>query len=108
MFQLIGSVSQQVESLQRCQSLEEVHRLHDAGDHQRVVTLLLQTFTHKGGSNKLQGEVTDRMEQLVLLQESLLKLEEYKVGLKFARVQFGSRWIYFRVSLLARVDLGNI
>lgn len=72
----LGEVRKQKESLERCQSLEEVHRLHDTGEHDKVVELLLQTFTLKQG--KLQEDV-DRMEQLIMLQESLHVLKDYKV-----------------------------
>ena len=34
-------VRKQLDSLRRCQSLEEVQRLHEAGEHEKVVQLLL-------------------------------------------------------------------
>ena len=34
-------MKKQLDSLRRCQSLEEVQKLHEAGDHKKVVELLL-------------------------------------------------------------------
>ena len=36
-----GEVKKQLDSLRRCQSLEEVQKLHEAGEHEKVVELLL-------------------------------------------------------------------
>ena len=64
-------------SLRRFQSLEEIHRLYEAGDHQRVVSLLQQTFHKDAGQ---LTESSERHEQLQLLQECLTELEDWKVG----------------------------
>ncbi len=38
-------VKKQIDSLRRCQNLEEVTRLHEKGSHETVVNLLLETFS---------------------------------------------------------------
>lgn len=49
----IGNVQQQLESLQRCQSLEEVQRLYEHGDYAAVVDLLILTFNQPRTSRKV-------------------------------------------------------
>ncbi|GIY38511.1 calcineurin-binding protein cabin-1 [Caerostris extrusa] len=73
-------VQQQLESLQRCQSLEEVQRLYEHGDYTAVVNLLILTFNQPSRTKRkqpLEG-VPERHAQLLFLQNSLLKLERYK------------------------------
>ena len=84
-------MKKQLESLQRCQSLEEVHRLYESGKHSTVVELLLLTFRqqqqapdkHGGGGGKLfqmkKGSLPERHAQLKLLQDSLLNMQDYEV-----------------------------
>ncbi len=69
-------VQNRIDSLRRCQSVEEVQRLYEEGEYREVVTLLLQTFS-QGSSPGLP--VQERHAQLLLLQDSQLKLEDYKV-----------------------------
>ncbi|CAH1273708.1 CABIN1 [Branchiostoma lanceolatum] len=73
------TVQKQLESLQRCKSLEEVQRLYEAGNYQQVVEVLLPTLRqvpYKEG--KVVEGVTERPSQLLLLQESLLRLSNYE------------------------------
>ncbi|XP_019641874.1 PREDICTED: calcineurin-binding protein cabin-1-like isoform X1 [Branchiostoma belcheri] len=73
------TVQKQLESLQRCKSLEEVQRLYEAGSYQLVVEVLLPTLKqapYKEG--KVVEGVTERPSQLLLLQESLLRLSNYE------------------------------
>lgn len=71
-------VQEQLESLQRCQSLEEVHRLFELGRFKVVADLLIQTFK-RPRSRKLHAKtnIPERHAQLILLQESLWNLKDY-------------------------------
>ncbi|XP_055949732.1 calcineurin-binding protein cabin-1-like isoform X2 [Argiope bruennichi] len=82
-------VQQQLESLQRCQSLEEVQRLYEHGDYNAVVNLLILTFNQPRTKRKqsLDG-VPERHAQLLLLQNSLLKLERYRDCVFWSEVSF--------------------
>ncbi|GBN00302.1 Calcineurin-binding protein cabin-1 [Araneus ventricosus] len=82
-------VQQQLESLQRCQSLEEVQRLYEHGDYNAVVNLLILTFNTPRTKRKqsLDG-VPERHAQLLLLQNSLLKLERYRDCVYWSEVSF--------------------
>ncbi|XP_013404378.1 calcineurin-binding protein cabin-1 [Lingula anatina] len=72
-----GNVNKQLESLQRCQSLEEVQKLYEKGSYERVVDLLLQTFSQS--KEKVTGlVVAERHLQLLLLLDSLIKLKDFK------------------------------
>ena len=76
----LGVLEKQIETLYRCQSLEEVQRLYDSSKYAQVVDLLLQTFS--GGSARYkafrQGS-QERHTQLKLLQDSLLHLQDFQV-----------------------------
>ncbi|GFQ82744.1 calcineurin-binding protein cabin-1 [Trichonephila clavata] len=82
-------VQQQLESLQRCQSLEEVQRLYEHSDYEAVVNLLILTFNQPRTKRKqsLEG-VPERHAQLLLLQNSLLKLERYRECVYWSEVSF--------------------
>ena len=86
MFSVTEKIEQQKKSLERCQSLEEVQRLHEAEDYKRVVHLLLPTVLQPsmGASGKAMSEtstaVPERRAQLELLNEALIKLEDYSVS----------------------------
>lgn len=73
-------VQEQLESLQRCQSLEEVHRLFELGRYKVVADLLIQTFkkpASRGRKLHAKANIPERHAQLILLQESLWKLKDY-------------------------------
>ncbi|CAN7999066.1 unnamed protein product [Ixodes hexagonus] len=79
-------VQEQLESLQRCQSLEEVHRLFEQGRFQVVADLLIQTFkkpASKGRKLHAKANIPERHAQLILLQESLWNLKDYQSCLKW-------------------------
>ncbi|KAG8195575.1 hypothetical protein JTE90_002197 [Oedothorax gibbosus] len=82
-------VNRQLESLQRCQSLEEVQRLYEQGDYAAVVNLLIPTFNQPTTKRKhsLEG-VPERHAQLLLLQNSLWRLERYKECVHWSEVSF--------------------
>lgn len=73
-------VQEQLESLQRCQSLEEVHRLYELGRYKVVADLLIQTFkkpASRGRKLHAKANIPERHAQLILLQESLWNLKDY-------------------------------
>jgi len=72
-----ASVRQQLTSLQQCQSLDEVCRLADSGEHSRVVDLLLPLFD----VDKLFdiAATSDRCARSLLLIESFLSLKNFQV-----------------------------
>ncbi|KAI0212985.1 Calcineurin-binding protein cabin-1 [Lamellibrachia satsuma] len=81
----LEEVRKQLDSLHRCQSLEEVQKLHEAGDHEQVVELLLSAQQKNKG---VPGVLPERPAQLLLLQDSLLKLNDYKRCLLWGEVAF--------------------
>jgi len=72
----IASATLLLDSIRKCQSLDEVYRLSDAGDHQRVVSLLLPFFNDHKSVDVTQ---TDRSEQLLLLMDSLIQINDPRV-----------------------------
>ena len=72
----VESVRKYLDSVRCCQSLEEVQKLSDNGDHEKVVDLLLDSFNLNKDLNIGQVE---RQEQIILLQKSLHSLKDYKV-----------------------------
>ncbi|XP_071040839.1 calcineurin-binding protein cabin-1 isoform X2 [Parasteatoda tepidariorum] len=84
-----SNVQQQLESLQRCQSLEEVQRLYEHKDYTAVVDLLVLSFNQPRTKRKqnLDG-VPERHAQLLLLQNSLWNLERYKECVYWSEVSF--------------------
>lgn len=83
-------VREQLELLQRCQSLEEVHKLFDKGDFQAVIDLLIPTFRQAQTRRKVSndGNIPERYAQLCLLQDSLWKLNNYQECLNWGEVAF--------------------
>uniref|UniRef100_A0A8C4NFU0 Calcineurin binding protein 1 n=1 Tax=Eptatretus burgeri TaxID=7764 RepID=A0A8C4NFU0_EPTBU len=83
-----------LQSLERCQSLEEVQRLFEAKDYSSVVSLLQPTLTSGAGSGggtiagvsqptqspkstSFSAAIPERPAQLLLLQNSLLRLKDF-------------------------------
>ena len=68
---------QQLSSLRQCQSLDEVYRLADGGEHSRVIDLLLPLFD----VNKLfdMSAASDRYARSLLLIESFFSLKNFEV-----------------------------
>ncbi|XP_067269100.1 calcineurin-binding protein cabin-1 isoform X2 [Pseudorasbora parva] len=78
----IEEIEKKLKSLERCQSLEEIQRLFDAGDYQSVVRLLQPTLSFGHGSARLKpldyiSSAPERPAQLLLLQSSLLRLKDF-------------------------------
>uniref|UniRef100_A0A8B9IY50 Calcineurin-binding protein cabin-1 n=1 Tax=Amazona collaria TaxID=241587 RepID=A0A8B9IY50_9PSIT len=78
----LEEIEKNLKSLERCQSLEEIQRLYEAGDYNAVVHLFRPTLCFNGYGRAKHLEfvtsIPERPAQLLLLQESLLKLEDYK------------------------------
>ncbi|XP_015763214.1 PREDICTED: calcineurin-binding protein cabin-1-like [Acropora digitifera] len=85
----LDQVQKKLESLQRCQSLEEVHRLYESGLYDDVVQLLMPTLYQpqpKTKASELGMSIPERPAQLLLLQDSLLKLKDYEQCLTCSEV----------------------
>ncbi|XP_028566665.2 calcineurin-binding protein cabin-1 isoform X2 [Podarcis muralis] len=78
----LEEIEKNLKSLERCQSLEEIQRLYEAGDYKAVVRLLRPTlcFSGYGRTKHLEFVISipERPAQLLLLQDSLLKLQDYR------------------------------
>nr|XP_056715006.1 calcineurin-binding protein cabin-1 [Euleptes europaea] len=78
----LEEIDKKLKSLERCQSLEEIQRLYEAGDYAAVVQLLRPTlcFSGHGRTKHLEFVISipERPAQLLLLQDSLLKLKDYR------------------------------
>ncbi|XP_063000055.1 calcineurin-binding protein cabin-1 isoform X2 [Elgaria multicarinata webbii] len=78
----VEEIDKNLKSLERCQSLEEIQRLHEAGDYKAVVRLLHPTLCFNGYGRTKHLEfvisIPERPAQLLLLQDSLLKLKDYR------------------------------
>ena len=72
----VASVTSLLDSIRKCQSLDEVFELSDAGDHRRVVSLLLPFFNDRKSLDVMH---TDRSEQLLILMDSLIKINDLQV-----------------------------
>ncbi|XP_060641249.2 calcineurin-binding protein cabin-1 isoform X1 [Anolis sagrei] len=78
----LEEIDKNLKSLERCQSLEEIQRLYEAGDFRDVVALLRPTlsFTGLGREKHLDFAISvpERPAQLLLVQDSLLKLGDFR------------------------------
>uniref|UniRef100_A0AAA9RXQ1 Calcineurin binding protein 1 n=1 Tax=Bos taurus TaxID=9913 RepID=A0AAA9RXQ1_BOVIN len=78
----LEEIDKNLRSLERCQSLEEAQRLYEAGDHRAVVRLLRPTLRPSGCDRakhlEFMTSVPERPAQLLLLQDSLLRLEDHR------------------------------
>uniref|UniRef100_A0A8C6E4B8 Calcineurin-binding protein cabin-1 n=1 Tax=Moschus moschiferus TaxID=68415 RepID=A0A8C6E4B8_MOSMO len=78
----LEEIDRNLRSLERCQSLEETQRLYEAGDHCAVVRLLRPTLCPSGCDRakhlEFMTSVPERPAQLLLLQDSLLRLEDHR------------------------------
>ncbi|XP_061622399.1 calcineurin-binding protein cabin-1 isoform X2 [Phyllopteryx taeniolatus] len=76
----VEEIDKRLKSLERCQSLEEIQRLFESADFESVVRLLQPTLNY-GSRNKHLEFVRSAPEhpaQLLLLQNSLLRLQDYQ------------------------------
>ncbi|RVE68552.1 hypothetical protein OJAV_G00092750 [Oryzias javanicus] len=76
----LEEVDKRLKSLERCQSLEEIQRLFESADFKSVVRLLQPTLNYGNRSKSLEfvSSAPERPAQLMLLQNSLLKLQDYQ------------------------------
>uniref|UniRef100_A0A673CJB0 Calcineurin-binding protein cabin-1 n=1 Tax=Sphaeramia orbicularis TaxID=375764 RepID=A0A673CJB0_9TELE len=76
----VEEIDKRLKSLERCQSLEEIQRLFESADYGSVVLLLQPTLNYGGRSKPLEfvSSAPERPAQLMLLQNSLLKLQDYQ------------------------------
>ncbi|XP_017270142.1 calcineurin-binding protein cabin-1 isoform X3 [Kryptolebias marmoratus] len=76
----VEEIDKRLKSLERCQSLEEIQRLFESADFESVVRLLQPTLNYGNRSKSLEfvSSAPERPAQLMLLQNSLLKLQDYQ------------------------------
>ncbi|KAG7241418.1 hypothetical protein INR49_025618, partial [Caranx melampygus] len=76
----VEEIDKRLKSLERCQSLEEIQRLFESADFESVVRLLQPTLNYGSRNKPLEfvSSAPERPAQLMLLQNSLLKLEDYQ------------------------------
>ncbi|XP_035391936.1 calcineurin-binding protein cabin-1 isoform X1 [Electrophorus electricus] len=90
----IEEIEKKLKSLERCQSLEEIQRLFESGDHQAVVRLIRPTLHYGPGSARPKhleylSSAPERPAQLLLLQNSLLCMENFAQCLESSEVALG-------------------
>ncbi|XP_069817249.1 calcineurin-binding protein cabin-1 isoform X3 [Dendropsophus ebraccatus] len=117
-------IENRLKSLERCQSLEEIQRLHDMGDYSSVVRLVCPTLCMSGyNRNKhldLMTSPPERPAQLLLMQDSLLKLSDFKQCFQCSEVALNEaiqqmmnpasgaskeEWVSTATQLLTGIDL---
>ncbi|XP_031705421.1 calcineurin-binding protein cabin-1 isoform X4 [Anarrhichthys ocellatus] len=76
----VEEIDKRLKSLERCQSLEEIQRLFESADFHSVVRLLQPTLNYGNRSKPLEfvSSAPERPAQLMLLQNALLKLQDYQ------------------------------
>ncbi|XP_077016315.1 calcineurin-binding protein cabin-1 isoform X2 [Tamandua tetradactyla] len=78
----LEEIEKNLKSLERCQSLEEIQRLYEAGDYKAVVHLLRPTLCASGFDRakhlEFMTSIPERPAQLLLLQDSLLRLKDHR------------------------------
>uniref|UniRef100_A0A8D3DRW8 Calcineurin-binding protein cabin-1 n=1 Tax=Scophthalmus maximus TaxID=52904 RepID=A0A8D3DRW8_SCOMX len=76
----VEEIDKRLKSLERCQSLEEIQRLFESAEFESVVRLLQPTLNYGSRSKPLEfvSSTPERPAQLMLLQNSLLRLQDYQ------------------------------
>ncbi|XP_077417378.1 calcineurin-binding protein cabin-1 isoform X3 [Vanacampus margaritifer] len=76
----VEEIEKRLKSLERCQSLEEIQHLFESADFESVVRLLQPTLNYGSRSKHLEfvSSAPERPAQLLLLQNSLLRLQDYQ------------------------------
>ncbi|XP_056102870.1 calcineurin-binding protein cabin-1 isoform X1 [Rhinichthys klamathensis goyatoka] len=100
----LEEIEKKLKSLERCQSLEEIQRLFDAGDYQSVVRLLQPTLSFGQGSARLKpldyiSSAPERPAQLLLLQSSLLRLKDFSSCFETSEVSLNEALQHLNSSL---------
>ncbi|XP_051923504.1 calcineurin-binding protein cabin-1 isoform X2 [Hippocampus zosterae] len=120
----IEEIDKRLKSLERCQSLEEIQHLFESADFESVVRLLQPTLNYGSRSKHLEfvSSAPERPAQLLLLQRSLLRLQDYQqcletseMALNEALQQFNSsasssppvkeEWVCTITKLLEGIDV---
>ncbi|XP_077317696.1 calcineurin-binding protein cabin-1 isoform X2 [Lithobates pipiens] len=120
----VEEIENSLKSLERCQSLEEIQRLHEIGDYSSVVRLVCPTLCMSGYSrSKHLDFVTsppERPAQLLLMQDSLLKLSDFRQCFECSEVALNEaiqhmmsptsgspkeEWVATATQLLTGIDL---
>ncbi|KAG1683077.1 Calcineurin-binding protein cabin-1 [Nymphon striatum] len=106
----LENVQRQMDSIRRCQSLEEVQRLYDQQSYQEVVNLLFPTFSEKQQlKHKVSSDIPERHAQLLLLQNSLSQLQDYRKCVEWGEKALNEALQQYTIvsGLTARTDWGN-
>uniref|UniRef100_A0A3Q3L5W9 Calcineurin-binding protein cabin-1 n=1 Tax=Mastacembelus armatus TaxID=205130 RepID=A0A3Q3L5W9_9TELE len=84
----VEEIDKRLKSLERCQTLEEIQRLFEAADFESVVRLLQPTLNYGNRSKSLEfvSSAPERPAQLMLLQNSLLQLQDYQQCLEYSEL----------------------
>ncbi|KAJ0068038.1 hypothetical protein NL108_015078 [Boleophthalmus pectinirostris] len=84
----VEEIDKRLKSLERCQSLEEIQRLFESADYASVVLLLQPTLNYGNRSKPLEfvSSAPERPAQLMLLQNSLLRMKEYQQCLEYSEL----------------------
>ncbi|XP_072288589.1 calcineurin-binding protein cabin-1 [Eucyclogobius newberryi] len=84
----VEEIDKRLKSLERCQSLEEIQRLFESADYASVVLLLQPTLNYGNRSKTLEfvSSAPERPAQLMLLQNSLLRVKDYQQCLEYSEL----------------------
>ncbi|KAK3753418.1 hypothetical protein RRG08_056311 [Elysia crispata] len=91
----LQEVSQMMESVQRCQSLEDTRDLYDRGEFSKVVENLMASFNEKNISAKSAAS-KERPSQLLLLLDSLLNLKRFTEVLRCGEICLNEAILHFQ------------
>ncbi|XP_074660409.1 uncharacterized protein LOC141912887 [Tubulanus polymorphus] len=95
-------VKKQLDSLRRSQSLDEVQKLYALEQYKDVVDLILPTFNEKLHKHNQASEencnIPERHGQLLLLQDSLMKLGDFKQCLQWGEEAFNEALVFYTLS----------
>ncbi|XP_044051592.1 calcineurin-binding protein cabin-1 isoform X3 [Siniperca chuatsi] len=84
----VEEIDKRLKSLERCQSLEEIQRLFESADFESVVRLLQPSLNYGSRSKPMEfvSSAPERPAQLMLLQNSQLKLQDYQQCLEYSEL----------------------
>ncbi|KAK3103259.1 hypothetical protein FSP39_017896, partial [Pinctada imbricata] len=89
----------QEDFLQRSQSLEETQRLYQAGEYRKVTDFLTHALSQPHSKHMVTkpglGQ-TERIEQLLLLQDCLVKLKDFERAIYWGEVSFHEAFQEYR------------
>ncbi|GFN77427.1 calcineurin-binding protein cabin-1-like [Plakobranchus ocellatus] len=91
----LKEVSQMMDSVQRSRSLEDTRNLYDLGDYHQVVQNLMTTFNNSSFSKK-SSMCKERPSQLLLLLDSLVKLDRVSEVMQWGEVCLHEAVLHFQ------------